>query len=72
MRVSWGFFQFESWNDKENFYREDPVSKGMWFRLFGYGLHFTNSMLLFSERNGHTKYLKLPFGFRVRFLKRKI
>jgi hypothetical protein len=33
-----------------------------WFRIFGYGLHFkdiTKHKLLFTERYGHTKYLKI-------------
>lgn len=34
----------------------------------GHGLCLTRSIMLFSERMGHTKYLKLPFGWRLKFL----
>ena len=38
-------------------------TKGMWwFRIFGYGLHCKDVKiypLLFSEREGHKKYLKI-------------
>lgn len=43
---------------------------GFWFRIFGYGLSFSNSQLTFSERNGYKKFLKLPCGFRCNILKR--
>lgn len=39
-----------------------PPEQIGWFRLFGYGLHIKNvnlNPLLFSERNGHTKYLRI-------------
>lgn len=43
---------------------------GFWFRIFwGYGLHFTNGMKLFSERNGYEKRIPLPFGWRMKFIK---
>ncbi len=70
MRCDLGFFKFQSWNLDGDYYKL-MKSKGFWFSVFGYGLHFTNSLLLFSERNGFVNYLSLPFGFRVKFLKRE-
>lgn len=47
-------------------------SKGyFWFRLFGYGLHVKDSTItpmLFSERNGYTKYLKVG-KWKIKILK---
>lgn len=44
---------------------------GFWFRIFwGYGLHFTNAPKLFSERNGYEKRFPLPFGWRVKIIKK--
>jgi hypothetical protein len=43
-----------------------------WFRIFGYGLCFKNTRiypLLFSERNGYVKVLKIG-KWNVRFLNR--
>lgn len=42
---------------------------GFWFRLFGYGLSINNSRLTFSQRNGYTKYARLPFGYKAVWLK---
>lgn len=42
-----------------------------WFRFFGYGLHgkdTTKNRLLFSERNGYRKYLKIG-NWIFRFIK---
>jgi len=44
---------------------------GLWFRFFGRGLTFTRGTLLFSERYGYQKYLKLGFGWRVKYLRRR-
>jgi hypothetical protein len=47
-------------------------SKGfVWFRILGYGLHFKNIKmhgLTFSERT-FKKFIKLPFGWRVIYLR---
>lgn len=43
---------------------------GFWVRFFGWGLWFSNGPLSFSERNGYKKFVKLPFGWRMGFLKR--
>lgn len=45
--------------------------KGFWFRVFGYGLNFTQSWrpMLFSERNGYKKYITL-FGWRITWLRK--
>ncbi len=61
------FFKCAGWKrDKDH-----PFSgSGFWFRLFGYGLHFTNAEPLFSERNGYEKRLKLLSGWRVKFIKK--
>ena len=43
----------------------------LWFRLFGYGIVFKDVKrhpLLFGERNGFTKYLKIR-NLIIRFLK---
>ena len=62
----WPFFSYAYWK------KDNPFSgSGFWFRILGYGLHFTDAPPLFSERNGYTKKIKLPFGFRMGFLKRK-
>lgn len=43
---------------------------GFWFRIFwGYGLHFTNARLNFSERNGYEKINKIGFGWRIKIIK---
>lgn len=49
-----------------HFSREDHVF--FWVRLFGMGICVKNSPPLFSERYGHTKVHKLPFGFRWIYL----
>lgn len=65
------FFCCAGWIDKKQF-EGMRTGSGFWFRIFwGYGLHFTNGMKLFSERNGFEKRLKLPFGWRVKFIKPK-
>lgn len=43
----------------------------LWFRIFGYGLHFKNykkTGLLFSERYGYVKTLKI-FNWSIKILK---
>ena len=44
--------------------------KGGWFRVFGVGIGWVNKdePMLFSERNGNTKFIKLN-GKRFKFLK---
>jgi hypothetical protein len=50
---------------------DHPVAgAGAWFRIFGWGLWFSNGNLSFSERNGYKKVRKLPFGWRWGILKR--
>lgn len=41
----------------------------MWFRLFDHGLNLKRTPMLFSERSGITKSIKLPFGWRLTKLK---
>lgn len=43
----------------------------MWFRFGrnGYGASIKRTEMLFSERYGYRKYLKLPFGWRLTLLK---
>lgn len=60
------FFCYDSWKRIGN---HISASSGFWFRIFGYGLHFTNRNPSFSERNGFNFMLKLPFGWRMKFLK---
>lgn len=55
---TWPFFCY--YVDEENF----------WFRFYGYGLSFTKSFSLFSERNGFRKKFKLWKGWRMGFLKK--
>lgn len=40
----------------------------IWYRRRGRGWMLTRSPLLFSERNGHRKFRRLPFGWRLRRL----
>ena len=44
----------------------------LWFRFFGYGLHFRRSdgFLLFSERLGYKKYFVF-LGIKIKTLKSK-
>lgn len=46
-------------------------STGAWVRLFGRGLTVTKGTLLFSERYGHQKYLRIGFGWRIKYLNRR-
>ena len=62
------FFCCAGWMRKKG---EFHPGSGFWFRIFwGYGLHFTNGPMLFSERNGYEKRMKLPFGWRVKIIKK--
>lgn len=74
MKIDYPFFFCAAWKGHkcENHEKCDMnPSWGFLFRIFwGYGLHFTNGRKLFSERNGYKKSMKLPFGFRVKILKR--
>ena len=40
-----------------------------WIRFyhFNFGFVITKNKMLFSERMGIIKYIKLPFGYRMRF-----
>lgn len=40
---------------------------GVWFRIFGYGLHISNTRPLFSERNGYRKVVRV-FGVKIEAL----
>ncbi len=64
MEINLGWFQFASW--KQGGY----IGAGFWIRIFGRGFHASNGSLNFSERNGYTKFLRLPFGWRIKGLKR--
>ena len=68
MQIDLKFFYLYAWKSDNNWNRLNGC--GLWFRIFGYGLHFNNAPLLFSERNGLTKIYKLPFGFKMKVLKR--
>lgn len=65
------FFCGASWSPKHPELGLPREGSGFWFRIYGYGLHFTNEPKLFSERNGHRKFLPLPFGWRMKLLKRE-
>ncbi len=42
------------------------ISKDLcWFKIYKWGISISREPLRFSERNGYTKYLKLPFGWRA-------
>jgi len=44
--------------------------KGIWIRIFNSkALVILNSPMIFSERYGVSRYLKLPFGYRVKLVK---
>jgi hypothetical protein len=43
---------------------------GFWVRLFGVGISVSHRPLMFSERHGYTHVLRLPGGWKVKFLKR--
>jgi hypothetical protein len=73
IRCNTRFFQLESWNDP----LERPLTgrkarKGFWFRIFGKGLHVSNDPPNFSQRHGYTKYLNLPLGYKMTWLKYKL
>jgi len=61
-------FEYAFWKNDSKFYPGN--GDGFWFRIFGWGLWFSNGRLHFSERYGHRKIRKLPFGWRFGFLKR--
>ncbi len=58
------FIDFHAWKKRKIF---GTGGAGFWIRLFGRGFRVTNSDMLFSERNGYKKYIKLPFGYRLTF-----
>ncbi len=41
-----------------------------WFRIFGYGLHFTTAPMMYSERNGIEKRIRIWKNWRMKGLKR--
>lgn len=68
MSINTRFFQIETWSDDG----DDYLGSGCWFRIFGFGLHFTNGRVSFSERYGYEKFFKIPFTkYRFNILKRK-
>jgi len=73
MNRSWyPFFRYYGWREKKHrldYPQLDGSGSGFWFRIFwGYGLHFTNGKMRFSERHGYEKFLRLPFGWRIKIL----
>ena len=50
-------------------YGEGVYGRCLWFRVFGYGLHFKkhDAGMLFSERHGYRRYYTF-FGLRMRVL----
>jgi len=42
---------------------------GFWFRLFGYGLSVNDIPPTFSQRNGYSKMIRLPMGYKATFLR---
>jgi len=42
-----------------------------WFRFRCIGFSIKRTPLVFSERNGYTKYWRLPFGWRLSKLRRE-
>lgn len=67
MKLKHRFLEYAYWKRDDT---NDYFGSGFWFRIFGYGLWFSNGALNFSERNGYKKIRKLPFGWRMGFLKR--
>lgn len=67
LNVDFKFFQIRIWKRNESF---PFTGYGFCIRIFGYGFMITNSLILFSERNGYVKFYRLPFGYRLKFLKR--
>lgn len=68
--IKYPFFFWDSWTPTpitETYIRK---SYGLWFRFWGWGLHFTNAEKTFSERNAYKKFLPLPFVWRVKILYR--
>ncbi len=48
------------------FYEINSLNKRLfWFRIFGRGLAIEKRDLSFSERYKYSKYLKLPFGYKL-------
>ena len=70
MNINLGFFQFASWKPDPEF--PGMGGSGCWFRIFGYGLHFTNAPHTFSERNGFKRIKNVPFtSYRWSVLKKE-
>lgn len=67
MKIDLGFFQLQSWKRE---HEGDPWGSGVCVRFFGIGFAVTNSTLSFSERSGYRKFYSLPFGYRIRKIKR--
>lgn len=68
MEIKHRAIEYAFWRRNKQFHLE--FGSGGWFRIFGWGLWFSNGRLNFSERNGHVRIIKLPFGWRMGFLKR--
>jgi hypothetical protein len=45
---------------------------GFWIRfgMYGVGFSIARTPMLFSERMGHKKYIRLPFGWRLSYMPR--
>ena len=72
MRINLGFLKMETWNDKKLFSINNHLrSKGFWIKFFGYGIHFSNDPLCFSERNGFKKYISISGKWKIKFVKPK-
>lgn len=68
MEIKHRAIEYAFWRRNNEFHLEN--GSGCWFRIFGWGLWFSNGPLSFSERNGYVRVNKLPFGWRYGILKR--
>jgi hypothetical protein len=65
MKRKYKFFEFD--------YGDGVMGKCLWFRIYGYGVHFKkhDGKILFSERYGYMRYF-IFWGIKVKFLKPRL
>lgn len=59
MKIFSKYIKYESWNELG--------LRGFWIRICGYGISISNHPLIFSERNGNTKYIMLG-KYKIKYL----
>lgn len=66
MECNLRFFQLYAWRRMNGYY----IDAGCWFRIFGWGLHFSNRPLHFTDITSKRRFIKLPFRYKVALLRR--